>query len=260
MNKGAAHSLVSSCDVLQSSSCCLTGGGVDLARHQQVVVQSNYLGVPQPLSALWYSSHLSERGQVLFPALLTWRTVGFTRTLQLRYSTLSFKMCTYVLGFPAVRREATNTVALSWVLISGWSFQTCHDRRRHLSVQLVGQVSQDTHSIFHTLTGGDSLMFTGRVVVLQDSSSDSSTLLDTHLVFCLVLFKGSPDVANQWVHQSVCLSHLLTGLLIHGAQVSDEAQPTMPTLLVFCFDKNRTFLLCTPGETPGLLPEFNVTT
>jgi len=57
----------------------------------------------------------------------------------------------YILGFPALRCKATNGFARPWVLISGWSFKAHHSRWRHLTVQLVGEVPQDTHWILHPL-------------------------------------------------------------------------------------------------------------
>lgn len=59
--------------------------------------------------------------------------------------------CTYVFGFLALRCKATNGFPFPCVLRSGWSFQAQYSRWRHLTVELVGEVPQDTHCIFHPL-------------------------------------------------------------------------------------------------------------
>lgn len=65
----AAHPLVSGRDVLQSSGRRLAGRGVDVALVQHAVVQTDHLGVPQPLHPPGHPGHLAEGGEVLGLAL-----------------------------------------------------------------------------------------------------------------------------------------------------------------------------------------------
>ena len=58
---------------------------------------------------------------------------------------------TYVFGFLALRGEAADGLALGGALSPGRSLQAQHGGGRHLTVQLVGEVPQDTHSILNSL-------------------------------------------------------------------------------------------------------------
>ena len=58
---------------------------------------------------------------------------------------------TYVFGFFALRGEAADGLALRGALSPRRSLETQHGGRRHLAVQLVGEVPQDTHSILNSL-------------------------------------------------------------------------------------------------------------
>lgn len=60
-----AHPLLSGRDVLQSSGRRLSGRGVDVALVQYAVVQTDHLGVPQPLHPPGHPGHLAEGGEVL---------------------------------------------------------------------------------------------------------------------------------------------------------------------------------------------------
>lgn len=76
----AAYTLVSGGDVLQSSSGCLAGGGVDLALMQHAVVHAHYLGVPEPLHLLGQPGNLGEGGDVLVVALPGGHNAALLRT------------------------------------------------------------------------------------------------------------------------------------------------------------------------------------
>lgn len=45
-----------------------------------------------------------------------------------------------------------------------------------------------------------------------------------HLVLCLAVFQAGLDVADQGVHQTGGLSHLLPGLVIDRAQVPEQTR------------------------------------
>lgn len=126
----------------------------------------------------------------------------------------------YIFGFPALRCKATNGFTLPWGLISGWSFQPHQSRWRNLTIELVGEVPQDTHGIFNPLRihTDKSIHKPGVLCVLIAIL----VLLLSHLIFRLVVLKRGLDVVNQRVYQSISFSHVLTSLFVHRAQIPES--------------------------------------
>lgn len=102
---------------------------------------------------------------------------------------------TYLSKPPALGRKAANH-------FTGWppsqitaapALKPLQGGRRHLIVQAVGQVPQDTHGVLYALRDTVSEQF-------RPTSIPASPTPDPHLVLALAHVQGMVDVSDQGVH------------------------------------------------------------